>query len=311
MITEQEQQYRNQVDLLLTILPYVAEVDCFALKGGTAINLFEQAVPRMSVDIDLCYSILNSRSEALQQIKKGLEQIKESIDKNLSGISVSYLIKNNSDDIKLVCSSKKTKVKVEVNTSMRGILFPVREMTINSKVEEEFNKFVAINVVSHEELWGGKICAALDRQHPRDLFDIVHLFESGGITEQIKQGFTFCLLGHCRPVHEVLNPVMLDQTQSFVSQFKGMSQKDFSYSDYQEVRKRLFKEIISIFTKKDKEFLLSFVELKPDWSLFCEKDLSEFPAIKWKMLNLEKLRTINPKKFKEQKESLEKVLSSK
>jgi predicted nucleotidyltransferase component of viral defense system len=45
--------YRKQVELLIRILPFIAEEDCFALKGGTAINLFIRNMPRLSVDIDL------------------------------------------------------------------------------------------------------------------------------------------------------------------------------------------------------------------------------------------------------------------
>ena len=47
--------YRRQVQLLIRVLPSIAEEACFALKGGTAINLFVRDMPRLSVDIDLTY----------------------------------------------------------------------------------------------------------------------------------------------------------------------------------------------------------------------------------------------------------------
>lgn len=47
--------YRRQVQLLVRVLPLVDTEKCFALKGGTAINLFYRALPRLSVDIDLLY----------------------------------------------------------------------------------------------------------------------------------------------------------------------------------------------------------------------------------------------------------------
>lgn len=47
--------YRRQVELLIRTLPAVAEEECFALKGGAAINLFIRNLPRLSVDIDLTY----------------------------------------------------------------------------------------------------------------------------------------------------------------------------------------------------------------------------------------------------------------
>jgi predicted nucleotidyltransferase component of viral defense system len=47
--------YYKQVELMLKIIPLVAAERCFALKGGTAINLFVRDMPRFSVDIDLTY----------------------------------------------------------------------------------------------------------------------------------------------------------------------------------------------------------------------------------------------------------------
>lgn len=47
--------YRAQMDLLLQVLPLVAKEESFALKGGTAINLFVRDMPRLSVDIDLTW----------------------------------------------------------------------------------------------------------------------------------------------------------------------------------------------------------------------------------------------------------------
>jgi len=56
--------YRSQVELLLRVLPYVAKEKVFALKGGTAINLFVRDLPRLSVDIDLTYLPFEDRATA-------------------------------------------------------------------------------------------------------------------------------------------------------------------------------------------------------------------------------------------------------
>ena len=48
-------KFYTQVVLLLDVLPYIAKESCFALKGGTAINLFVRDFPRLSVDADLTY----------------------------------------------------------------------------------------------------------------------------------------------------------------------------------------------------------------------------------------------------------------
>jgi Nucleotidyl transferase AbiEii toxin, Type IV TA system len=60
--------YRAQVALLTRILPLIAEEACFALKGGTAINLFIRDMPRLSVDIDLTYVPVAPRAASLAQI---------------------------------------------------------------------------------------------------------------------------------------------------------------------------------------------------------------------------------------------------
>lgn len=50
-----EKIYKDQVKLLLDVLPLVSKGQCFALHGGTAINLFIRNMPRLSVDIDITY----------------------------------------------------------------------------------------------------------------------------------------------------------------------------------------------------------------------------------------------------------------
>jgi predicted nucleotidyltransferase component of viral defense system len=100
---------------------------------------------------------------------------------------------------------------VEVNTTIRGNLLPPRMMDVVDTVESEFGRFVSINVVSHAELFGGKICAALDRQHTRDLFDIQHMLNNEGLTDEIRMGFKALLLSHSRPIHGLIHPNFQDQ----------------------------------------------------------------------------------------------------
>jgi len=70
--------YRRQAALLVGMLPYVAQEDCFALKGGTAINLFLRDMPRLSVDIDLTYLPIAPRRESLAEIDATMKRIAES-----------------------------------------------------------------------------------------------------------------------------------------------------------------------------------------------------------------------------------------
>jgi hypothetical protein len=173
---------------------------------------------------------------------------------------------------------------------------PVRMMPIADIVQEEYKKFAAINVVAHGELFGGKICAALDRQHPRDLFDVYHLFQNEGFSEEIKVGFIMFLLSHFRPMSELIRPHLSDQKQTFENQFTGMTITPFTYQNFEETRVHLISEVKKSLTDKDKKFLLSFKNGDPQWGLFPLKELKDLPAVKWKLQNIQKLKEKNPDK---------------
>lgn len=284
-----EKTYRSQVELLVKVLPFVAKESVFALKGGTAINLFVRDFPRLSVDIDLTYLPFDERSLALKNIADALGQIKNDIEQSIPGIRVTALPQSAGNDARLLCNLHGTQIKIEANTTMRGQLFPTRTMALSDKVQEKFESFAEISVVSNGELYGGKICAALDRQHPRDIFDAYHLLEDEGITEEIKIGFIACLLSHPRPINEVLIPNLIDQKDAYDRQFSGMAFLPFSYEDFEKTRIRLVKEINKSLTKSDKDFLSSFKNGSPQWDLIDAPNLKDMPAVKWKLLNIQKL----------------------
>lgn len=296
--------YKAQVDLLLQVLPYVSKEEMFALKGGTAINLFIRDMPRLSVDIDLTYLPLDSRDDALKNIQEGLGRIKSDIEKNVQGISISTVPLNGGTDVKLNCQGQGAQIKIEVNTITRGNVFPIELMQIVDSVQEEFGKFAAINIVSMAELYGGKICAAVDRQHPRDIFDVKLLFENEGFTDEIWDGFKIGLISHYKPINELLSPVLKDQKLAFDNQFAGMTSVEFSYDDYELTRNTLIETIHNRLTENDKRFLLSFETGKPQWELFPLPILKDLPAIKWKLLNINKLIKVNAGKHKQMIDNL-------
>lgn len=302
------QSYINQADLLLQVIPHIATEKTLALKGGTAINLFLRNMPRLSVDIDLTYLLLDNRETALANISDSLGRIRERITKSIPGITVNnYIIEGN--DAKLFVQSQNAQIKIEVNTTTRGHLHPVKLLQVNDKVQERFKKFAAIQVVSDAELYGGKICAALDRQHPRDLFDVYLLFKESGLTEDIKDGFIAALVSHMRTMNEVLQPHLLDQRSAFENQFKGMSDIPFTYEDFESTRKQLIEKINSSLTETDRTFLLSFKRGNPDWDLYPVSGLKDMPAVQWKLLNLQNLIKSNPGKQKELLSKLKTLLT--
>lgn len=300
-------KYKAQADLLLQTIPYVAKETIFALKGGTAINLFVRSMPRLSVDIDLTYLPIDDRKTALKSISDGLGRIKSDLEKSVSGISVTPASREG-QDVKINCQVPGAQIKIEVNTTTRGSINQPVVMRVHKRVEEAFGRFAAINVVSFSELFGGKVCAALDRQHPRDLFDIRLLLDNEGLSNDIMVGFLVALLSHMRPINEVIRPKFIDQRYVFETQFSGMADIPFIYEEFELTRVQLVNDIHSKLTEKDRLFLMSFKEGIPDWKRFIVRNAKQLPAVNWKLQNIIRLKKENSKKHKEMVRSLERAL---
>jgi hypothetical protein len=170
--------------------------------------------------------------------------------------------------------------------------------------QEEFDAFCAIETVSLGQLYGGKICAALDRQHPRDLFDVKLLLDNEGFTDEIKHGFILSLVSSPRPIHEVMDPRFQDQQQAFENQFVGMTEVPFTYADFEKTREELTRIVRQSMDSQDAEFLISMAEATPVWRAH---PFQEFPAVRWKLQNLEMLKAKDPGKLEEQKVALTKL----
>ena len=294
--------YKKQVRLLLDVLPEIAKEHSLALHGGTAINLFVRDMPRLSVDVDLTYVPFDDRSTSLKNISEALEKCKERFKKILPAATIQH----KTDEAKLIVSNHGVIVKIEVNTVNRGILSDPIKLNLCKKAQNEFDAFCSIGVVPFGQLFGGKIVAAFDRQHPRDLFDVKYLLQKEGFTEDIKTGFLLLLICSERPIYEVLFPHFLDQRSAMENQFSGMSNEVFTYEEYENVRAEMIKVVHQKLTTTDKDFLLSVKSLNPDWSKY---NFEIFPAVNWKLQNLQKLKDINPKKYQFMYEALEKKLS--
>jgi len=262
---------------------------------------------KLSVDIDLTYIPFDDRETALTSISDALGRIKEQITKSIPGITVgNHTIDGN--DAKLLIQSQNAQIKIEVNTITRGILHSVRLLQVNDEVQDRFKKFAAIQVVSDAELYGGKICAALDRQHPRDLFDVYLLFQESGYNENVKNGFIQALVSHMRTMYEVLHPHLLDQRSAFEKKFQGMSDIVFTYEDLEATREELIGTVNSSLSEMDCSFLLSFKQGDPNWDMFPVAGLKDMPAVQWKLHNLKKLMKSNPQKHNELIQKLESLL---
>jgi len=221
--------YQQQVELMLKVLPIISKAECFALKGGTAINFFMQNMPRLSVDIDLTYVPIEPRQQSLEKINNEMKRIDLDIKRTFSGISTYQSKTHDSNTIKrLFVTNDRVKIKIEPNHILRGTVKPCKVRTLCDSAQTKYAVFAEMKTLSDADLYAGKICAALDRQHPRDLFDIKILYENGGITDEIHKVFVVYLACSPRPINELLNPNFLDIESRFLNEFVGMTVQQIS-----------------------------------------------------------------------------------
>jgi predicted nucleotidyltransferase component of viral defense system len=257
--------YRNQVRLLMRVLPLVAEEKCFALKGGTAINLFVRDMPRVSVDIDLTYQPVQPRAESFAAVDAAMKRVATRIMKTIPGAKITET-KTEGALTRLLVRADGAQIKIEVNPVIRGCVNEPELRSVSKAVEEQFG-FAEIQVVSFPDLYAGKIVAALDRQHPRDLFDVRDLLANEGVDNELRSAFVVYMLSHDRPMAEVLNPTRKDISDEFLRGFQGMTDKPVSKEELISAREALIAEIVGRMPDAHKRFLLSFERGKPDWTL--------------------------------------------
>ncbi|HVT24970.1 MAG TPA: nucleotidyl transferase AbiEii/AbiGii toxin family protein [Rhizomicrobium sp.] len=281
--------YRDQVRLLVRVLPIIAEQKCFALKGGTAINLFVRDMPRLSVDIDLSYLPVQPRPQSLNAIDVAMKVIAKRIRESIDGSQVNEA-KIEDTVITLYVNAKGVQIKIEVTPVLRGSVFEPQLRRVSEIVEQEFG-FAEIQVVSFSDLYAGKIIAALDRQHPRDLLDSRDLLANEGISDDLRNAFLVYLLSHDRPMHEVVAPRRKNLETEFAHAFDGMTEEPVSLEELEKSREALIDTIVGQMPIEHREFLVAFVKGEEDWNSIGLPDAAKLPAIKWRQLNLAKLST--------------------
>jgi predicted nucleotidyltransferase component of viral defense system len=295
-------QYLDTVRLMLAITPEVFDTPHFALKGGTAINMFVQDLPRLSVDIDVVMRDHGpDRKRALSIINDELIRVKKAVEQQGHTVSVATASgRHLGDDVKLTVSSANAQVKVEVNYVFRGTLTPTVKRTVVPRAQSMFRVDFEVPALSDAELYGSKLVAALDRQHPRDIFDVQHMYDTTGLREDFVAAFVGYLAGHNRPVHEVLFAQPRSLENEYEAGFVGMTVDPVSLDVLTDVQTRLHHDLPRALTPEQRQFLISLVRLKPEWSLMPYDHLPDLPAIRWKMENLSKLRSRDSSRFAQQ-----------
>ena len=284
-----DESYRKQVSLLVKVLPLVAKETVFALKGGTAINLFLRNMPRLSVDIDLTYLPVKDRASSLTEIDAALRRLAKEVERGVHGAKVSASAPKGEKAItKLIVRADNAQIKIEVTPVLRGCVYEPAVRSVSERVEAEFG-FAEMSVVSFADLYGGKIVAALDRQHPRDLYDVRDLLRHEGIDDKLRKAFIVYLISHDRPMAEVLAPQLLDISTEYKRGFEGMVHDPVTLDELVKARQDLIARIVGKMPEHHKRFLVSVKRGEPDWALLDVSHARDLPAVRWKLENLARL----------------------
>ena len=292
------------MQLLLRILPLIDEQDAFALKGGTAINLFVRDMPRLSVDIDLTYLPIAPRMESLNAIAKGMKDLSRRIKSIMPQSRITPHVRDG-ELTGLGVTNDSAQIKIEPNLVLRGSVYSPSRMELCPSAQEMFEMVVEVSALSVPDLYGGKLCAALDRQHPRDLYDVKGLFENEGLTAEVRQAFVIYLASHPRPMHELLNPTLLDLEDVFDDEFAEMTQVAVSYEELCATRDLLIQTLKATLTDAERKFLVSVKQGEPEWHLLPIAGIERLPGLLWKLQNV---RRIERKKHLEQLARLKECL---
>ncbi|MFC2079069.1 nucleotidyl transferase AbiEii/AbiGii toxin family protein [Candidatus Bipolaricaulota bacterium] len=299
--------YEAQIHLLIDCLSQLENHPVFALKGGTAINLFVTSMPRLSVDIDLTYLPLKPRAEALREIQQEILGLKNGIERHVPGASGEITMARDEVLKRLVISTGAAVIKIEPNPVFRGSVYPPVETSLCAEAREHFQKSVIAKTLDTADLYGSKLCAALDRQHPRDLFDVGVLLRDQGITPRIRRAFVVYLSGHPGTMHELLNPHFKDISDLYLNHFQGMTDEEIPLETLINIQHQIPLLIRQSLDNDEREFLISVKRGSPKWDILGFNHLSDLPALQWKLLNIARMdRT----KHAESLRKLEKALSA-
>lgn len=281
-----DRRYADQVKLLVDILPMLAREPRFVLKGGTAINLFEHDLPRLSVDIDLTWLPVGEFQEDSELIAESLNVLAESLRAAPIRLQVQASASEGAQINRIIASRGRTRVKIETSPVMRGSVHAIRKMRVQPSVEAEFG-FAEMQVLHFADLYAGKLAAALARQHPRDLFDMTAVLDSGKLDGELWRTFLNYLTCSPKPAAELLVPdEPRDFERLFSTHFRGMTAAATSAQALLSTRDRLLNRVRDLLDDTTSDFLLSVEHEVPDFDLIGLPGAAHLPAVRRKLENL-------------------------
>jgi len=296
--------YAEQVQLLVRVLPHIAEEKVFALKGGTAINLFIRDLPRLSVDIDLTYLPIEDYETSVAGIDAALERIAASIVEKIAGSQINEQRSDAGHIERIHVQSGRVGIKIEVTPVLRGVVYDPTVLTVSAKVEDTYG-FAEARVVSFADLYAGKLVAALDRQHPRDLYDVRLLLAQDGVSDDLRRAFIAYMLQSRKPLNVILAPPRRELAAKYAQEFDGMTLEPVSLQDLETTREAMIETVVGGMPDAHRRFLVSFKRGEPDWDLLGLPKVADLPAVRFRQ---EKLEALPPEMRAAQLEKLEQVL---
>jgi predicted nucleotidyltransferase component of viral defense system len=281
-----DRRYTDRVRLLVEILPVLAQEPRFALKGGTAINLFEHDLPRLSVDIDLAWLPVHDYAEDAKLITEALGRLADVLHTRPLQLQVQLSAGEGAGATRLVASRGRARVQIETTPVMRGTVHPVRNMVVRPKVEEAFG-FAEAQVLGFADLYAGKLAAALSRQHPRDIFDVGLLLEDERADQVLWRTFLVYLTCSPKPAWEMLGPrVPANFAVIFEAHFKGMTAEPIEAEVLLDIHERLLARVSGWLDEPSCAFLRSIEDERPDFDLIGLPHAADLPAVRRKLHNL-------------------------
>lgn len=280
-------RYIERVRLLVDILPVLGREACFALKGGTAINLFEHDLPRLSVDIDLAWLPVHDYSEDAKLIAQAFGRLADALRGRPLQLQVQTSAAGGEGTVtRLVASRGRARVQIETTPVMRGTVHPVRSMVVRPRVEEAFG-FAEVQVLDFADLYAGKLAAALSRQHPRDLFDVGLLLDDVRANTVLWHTFLVYLTCSPKPAWEMLAPRLpVDFAATFEAHFKGMTTEPIEVGALLESHERLLSRVAAWLDEPSRAFLQSVEDEQPDFNLIGLPHAAHLPGVRRKLQNL-------------------------
>ena len=183
-------------------------------------------------------------------------------------------------------------ILIEVNRVFRGSVLPPLMVDLHPTAQEMFATHVTARLLTTAEVYAGKAVAALDRQHPRDLFDVWVRNHDDGYTSSDLDAFAVYLAGHNRPPHEILAGRDKPIEELYVTSLLGMTAGTIpSVAELRDTRRQLRRDVVERMSPQAKEFLTSFFGLSPTWDALPFDGLEQLPALQWKLHNLKMFRS--------------------